>query len=92
MKRLGANAVVCDGENSTLPDGWVYESFNFFERLNTKNKYYIDQFNNELNAKAHYDGTAEEIFSYFQDINDKLDYIFIGIGIGSGGTAEGIQE
>lgn len=90
LKRLGANVIVCDGENSTLLNDWIYESLNFFNQLDTNNKYYIDQFNNELNVKAHYDGTAPEIFSYFNDINDKLDYIFIGIG--SGGTAEGIQE
>lgn len=90
LKQLGADIVMCDGEESTKDGGWIFESWKYFSTLRKTEKYYIDQFNNNLNALAHFESTAPEIFEYFSGNNVELDYIFLGIG--SGGTAVGIQE
>ncbi|MFN0602783.1 pyridoxal-phosphate dependent enzyme [Facklamia hominis] len=90
LNKLGANVRLCSGEKSTFPGGWVYESIKFYNELITANKYYIDQFDNSLNIEAHFDSTAPEIFSFFEKQSVQLDYIFLGIG--SGGTAAGIQK
>ena len=89
-KKLEAQVIKCSGETSTLPGGWVYESLKFYNELGSINKHYIDQFDNKLNIEAHYASTAPEIFSYFKKQSKPLDYIFLGIG--SGGTAVGIQK
>lgn len=90
LKKLEAQVIKCSGETSTLPGGWVYESLKFYNELGSINKHYIDQFDNKLNIEAHYASTAPEIFSYFKKRSKPLDYIFLGIG--SGGTAVGIQK
>ena len=90
LNKLGADVRLCSGVKSTSLGGWIYESLKFYNELNTDNKYYIDQFDNSLNIEAHFDSTAPEIFSFFENQFLQLDYIFLGIG--SGGTAAGIQK
>lgn len=51
------------------------------------NGYFIDQFNNGDNVKAHYLTTGKEIY---RDLNGKVDYFFAGVG--SGGTVSGVGK
>lgn len=90
LNKFGAHVRLCAGEKSTFPGGWVYESIKFYNELTTVNKYYLDQFDNSLNIEAHFDSIAPEIFAFFEKQSEQLDYIFLGIG--SGGTAAGIQK
>lgn len=51
------------------------------------NGYFIDQFNNGDNVKAHYLTTGKEIY---RDLSGKVDYFFAGVG--SGGTVSGVGK
>lgn len=51
----------------------------------TPNSLYINQFGNTDNPRAHYDGTAPELW---EQLDGKLDAIVVGVG--SGGTLSGM--
>ena len=53
----------------------------------TKNAFYIDQFNNPANPLAHEQGTAPEIW---EQMGHKVDAVVCGVG--SGGTLSGISR
>lgn len=90
LRKLGAQVVRCSGELANQKGGWIYESKQFYDKLDKANKYYIDQFADPLNIEAHFAGTAPEIYDYFCRKSQELDFIFLGVG--SGGTAAGIQK
>ena len=54
---------------------------------NNANYYWIDQFSNPSNPKAHYYGTGKEIFDQMQG---NIDYFIAGVG--SGGTIMGVGK
>lgn len=85
---LGGDVKKCNGEISTEPGGWIYEAKKFANEKG--NRIYIDQFDCKYNSEIHKVTTAPEIFNYFIDNEIELDYIFVGVG--SGGTAEGILD
>ncbi|MCF6301044.1 MAG: cysteine synthase family protein, partial [Proteobacteria bacterium] len=53
----------------------------------TPNSFFINQFSNPDNPKAHYQTTAPEIF---EQLDDKVDAIVFGVG--SSGTVTGISQ
>lgn len=73
---------------SDKPGGWIYEASSFSK--NNSNTLLIDQFNNIKNVLIHTETTAPEIANFFNEKNIELDIIFVGLG--SGGTAEGILD
>lgn len=86
IKHFGGNVITCDGEVSTQPGGWVYESNRFHEQ--TISSILLNQFNNEQNVCVHEQTTAPELENHMIEENTILDYLFVGVG--SGGTAQGI--
>ena len=92
IEKLGSELVICKDSESNEEGGWIFESRKFYNenKKQGKNVHYIDQFSNSQNILAHKEGTAKEIFDFFEQNNKKLDYIFIGIG--SAGTSEGIRQ
>lgn len=54
------------------------------------NVFYPDQFTNPLNAQAHKNSTAQEIFSQLEKINLTPDHFIAGVG--TGGTVMGFYQ
>lgn len=86
IKYFGGNIQIFDSDISTEPGGWIYEATAFKE--NNENTILIDQFNNQENVLIHQNTTSPELANYFSSQDLDLDIIFVGVG--SGGTAEGI--
>ncbi|QWB31810.1 pyridoxal-phosphate dependent enzyme [Exiguobacterium acetylicum] len=86
IKHFGGNVITCDGDVSTEPGGWVYESNRFHEK--TTSSILLNQFNNEQNVCVHEQTTAPELENHMIEKEIVLDYLFVGVG--SGGTAQGI--
>lgn len=86
LKALGAQIVRSKNEE---PWDSPNSHIGIAKRLNTEinNSIILDQYKNESNPLAHYEGTAEEIL--YQCDND-LDVIVIGAG--TGGTITGIAK
>lgn len=86
LKVLGADIVRSKNE---VPWDSPNSHIGIAKRLNNEisNSHILDQYKNESNPLAHYEGTAEEIL--FQCDND-LDAIVIGAG--TGGTISGIGK
>ena len=75
LKSMGAEVILT---NFTLPHEHPESYTSIARRLgNQPNHFYIDQYNNEDNPAAHYKNTADEIFNQMEG---KIDYIFIGTG------------
>lgn len=83
LKILGAEILLTPAKDGT--DGAIEKAY----EMARKNKKYwlVDQFNNPDNWKAHYDGTAKEIW---QDTNGKITH-FIG-SMGTTGTLMGVSK
>ena len=83
LKAYGAEVVLTDGKLGMKGAIEKAEEIN----KNTPNSFIVGQFKNPLNAKAHYDSTAVEIY---KDMDKKID-IFVAC-VGSGGTISGIGK
>ncbi len=85
LKALGAEVVVCPTERSHAD----HDSYcGIAHTLSKKpNHFYINQYENPANPLAHYEHTMIEIL---EQMDNKIDYIFIGAG--SGGTITGIGQ
>lgn len=83
LKILGAEILLTPAKDGT--DGAIEKAY----EMARKNKKYwlVDQFNNPDNWKAHYDGTAKEIW---RDTNGKITH-FIG-SMGTTGTLMGVSK
>ncbi len=81
MRALGAELVLTDG--SMGMSGAIAKAKELNEGI--KNSFIPDQFCNPVNAQAHYDSTAVEIY---RDTDGDID-IFVA-GVGTGGTVTGI--
>jgi N-(2-amino-2-carboxyethyl)-L-glutamate synthase len=83
MRALGAEVVVIDTPH--LEGGYLKARIEWIqERCARDDRYvWLDQYTNEANWRAHYDGTARSILSTFPN----LDVLFIGVG--TGGTIMG---
>ena len=83
LKALGADILLTPAKSGT--DGAIEKAY---EMARKNNKYWLaDQFNNPDNWKAHYYGTAEEIW---QDTDGKITH-FVG-SIGTTGTLMGVSK
>ena len=83
LKALGAEILLTSAKDGT--DGAIEKAY---EMARKNKKYWLaDQFNNPDNWKAHYYGTAEEIW---QDTDGKITH-FVG-SIGTTGTLMGVSK
>jgi len=83
LKALGAETLLTPAKDGT--DGAIEKAY----EMARKNKKYwlVDQFNNPDNWKAHYDGTAEEIW---RDTGGKITHFVAGMG--TTGTLMGVSK
>ncbi len=83
LQAYGAQVIKCPYE--VLPDD-PRSYYSVAKRLSTEieNSYYVDQYNNEFNPKAHYATTGPEIFKQMDG-----DFDTLAVGIGTGGTITG---
>jgi cysteine synthase len=79
MKCLGAKLILVHGD--TKKAKLVCDAL----RKRCKNIIYVNQFQNEMNARAHYETTAQEIAK-----EKTFDEILVGLG--SGGTYRGLYD
>ena len=86
LKALGAKIIRTPTE---LPWDSPESHIGIAKKLNKEipNSYILNQYDNENNPNAHYEGTAEEIW---QQSNGKIDYLVCGVG--TGGTITGIAK
>ena len=86
LRALGAEIIRTPNEaGHDDPDG-LFHVANRLQK-NTPNSHILDQYSNPDNPNAHYEGTAEEIWTEF-GVN--LDMIVVGVG--TGGTITGIAK
>lgn len=86
LKLLGAEIVrTPTAAASDAPDSHISVAKRLCDSMETG--FVLDQYQNEGNPLAHYDGTAEEIL---QQCDGKID-MFVG-GVGTGGTISGIAR
>lgn len=85
---FGADLTICPNiVNTSDQKFYVNQARNFSRAING---YFINQYDNHLNTKCHYEKTGHEIVDYFYNTNQSLDY-FITVG-GSGGTVTGCAK
>jgi len=83
LKALGADILLTPAKSGT--DGAIEKAY---EMARKNNKYWLaDQFNNPDNWKAHYYGTAEEIW---RDTHGKITHLVAGMG--TSGTLMGVSR
>lgn len=82
IKMYGARVTLFSKESG----GFISARKNAYKYALENNAYYIDQFNNLSNVKAHYDTTAIEILNKVNNISGIVS------GIGTGGTLMGIGK
>jgi len=83
LKALGAEILLTSTKDGT--DGAIERAY---EMAKKNKKYWLaDQFNNPDNWKAHYNGTAEEIW---RDTGGKITHFFAGMG--TTGTLMGVSK
>lgn len=82
IKMYGARVTLFSKDSG----GFISARRNAYKYALENNAYYIDQFNNLSNVKAHYDTTAIEILNKVNNISGIVS------GIGTGGTLMGIGK
>ena len=85
LKAFGAEVIVCKTELPTSdPRSYKGVAAEYGSR---PNHYWVNQYENDGNPLAHYNTTGVEICDQMED---KLDYLFIGAG--TGGTISGVGK
>jgi len=84
IRAFGAEIILTDGKIGT--DGAITKAKELVEK-NPDKYFWPDQFSNEYNKIAHYEGTAQEIW---KQTNGEIDY-FVG-AIGTSGTLMGVSS
>ncbi|MBD3233891.1 MAG: pyridoxal-phosphate dependent enzyme [candidate division Zixibacteria bacterium] len=83
LKAFGAKVVVTPTDvPADSPDSYYETAKRIAEE--TPNSFYVNQYNNPMNIKAHYETTGPEIL---EQMDGNLDYFIAGIG--TGGTMSG---
>ncbi len=84
LKAVGAEVVVCP--SAVEPDDpRSYYSVSRRLALETPNAWYVNQYDNLSNTKAHYESTGPEIW---KQTNGKVTHFVVGVG--TGGTISGV--
>ncbi|MFC7443653.1 MULTISPECIES: PLP-dependent cysteine synthase family protein [Mesoflavibacter] len=86
LKAVGAEVVVCP--TAVEPDD-PRSYYSVSKRLSTEieNSWYVNQYDNPSNAKAHYESTGPEIW---QQTEGKVTHFVVGVG--TGGTISGVGK
>lgn len=86
LKAMGAQVVVCP--TAVEPDDpRSYYSVSKRLATETPNSWYVNQYDNLSNSKAHYESTGPEIW---QQTDGKITHFVVGVG--TGGTVSGIAK
>ncbi len=89
LRKLGAELIEVDAVPYTNPKNYIKQSKQIAENLNktsSKGVYWANQFDNVVNAEAHIQTTAEEIWS---QTAGKIDGFICSVG--TGGTLAGVS-
>ena len=86
MRAVGAEVVVCP--TAVAPDD-PQSYYSVSKRLATEipNSWYVNQYDNPSNAKAHYESTGPEIW---KQTDGKITHFVVGVG--TGGTISGVGK
>ena len=86
LKAMGAKVVVCPTDvDASDPRSYYSVSKRISEE--TKNSWYVNQYNNPSNTVAHYESTGPEIWD---QTDGKIDHFIVGVG--TGGTISGVGK
>lgn len=83
LKEYGAKVILTSRKKGLK--GAINKVYDINKKI--KNSYYIDQFSNDSNVCAHYEGTGNEII---ESMKTDIDVVFVGMG--SCGTIMGISK
>ena len=90
LRAVGAKVVVCPTD---VPPESELSYYSVAKRLTTEipNSWYVNQYDNPSNAKAHYETTGPEIW---RQTNGKITHLVVGVGTGGtiSGTAKYLKE
>jgi cystathionine beta-synthase len=86
LKAVGAEVIVCP-TNVDADDPRSYYSTSKRIADETPNSWYVNQYDNPSNSKAHYHETGPEIWS---QTNGKITHLVVGVG--TGGTISGVGK
>ena len=90
LRAVGAEVVVCPTD---VPPESKFSYYSVAKRLTqeTENAWYVNQYDNPSNSKAHYETTGPEIW---QQTANKITHLVVGVGTGGtiSGTAKYLKE
>ena len=86
LRAMGAEVIVCP-TNVPADDPSSYYSVSKRIGKETPNSWYVNQYDNPSNAKAHYENTGPEIWD---QTDGKLTHFVVGVG--TGGTISGVSK
>jgi cystathionine beta-synthase len=90
LRAVGAEVVVCPTD---VPPESKLSYYSVSKRLSkeTSNSWYVNQYDNPSNAKAHYESTGPEIW---KQTEGKITHLVVGVGTGGtiSGTAKYLKE
>ena len=86
LKAMGAKVVVCPTDvEASDPKSYYSVSKRISEE--TKNSWYVNQYDNPSNTIAHYESTGPEIW---EQTDGRIDHFVVGVG--TGGTISGVGK
>ena len=86
LRAMGAEVVVCPTDvEASDPSSYYSVSKRISEE--TKNSWYVNQYDNPSNTIAHYESTGPEIW---EQTDGKIDHFIVGVG--TGGTISGVGK
>ena len=86
LRAMGAEVVVCPTDvEASDPSSYYSVSKRISEE--TKNSWYVNQYDNPSNTIAHYESTGPEIW---EQTNGRIDHFVVGVG--TGGTISGVGK
>ena len=86
LRAMGAKVVVCPTDvEASDPRSYYSVSKRISEE--TKNSWYVNQYDNPSNTLAHYESTGPEIWD---QTDGKIDHFVVGVG--TGGTISGVGK
>ena len=86
LRAMGAEVVVCPTDvEASDPSSYYSVSKRISEE--TKNSWYVNQYDNPSNTLAHYESTGPEIW---EQTDGRIDHFIVGVG--TGGTISGVGK